>query len=323
MRISTTSSSIVIVSAALALLLLLLQIDTALALSLPPSSSSSRRDWLFAQAPVAAVLLTYAYGRAGYNVWQNRGIRHPAEHEQRVQATITQTLLASAAKPGHGSSDPSLRVLEVGMGTDCRIVRRGLYSQGFQQIAMKAKRNGDHKVQTIQLVGVDVQRPSSTVLDEARQVLNNKSNNSNNNLTVDLQFLQHSIIEKLPFEDGYFDAILCCLTLCSVTDPVLAVREMNRLLRPTGGALGFVEHVAVDPGNEYDHERHLAWLEQQQLWLDPWQQRVAANCHLHRYTQQTLQQELTNAQLLTQERFLVNAMWPVSMQACGVFQKQG
>lgn len=304
---SKVPSSLVLV------LLLIFAPSSAQALS-SPSPPPSRREWLL-QAPLGAAF-TYGYGRAFYNVFQNLGIQHPAAHEDRVAATITTTLTAAAAAAG--TSLPSrrrpLRILEVGVGKDCRVARRGLYTPGLQALAA-----GTKTTDQVQLVGVDLQIPTDeAVLTDARRVLQEASSSSS--LQVDLQVLEHSITQPLPFADGYFDAIVCCLTLCSVDDPVAAVHEMNRLLRPAGGALGFVEHVAVDPtvdGND------LQWLEQQQVWLDPFQQRVADNCHLHRYTQETLQQGLSaNTALLTQERFVVNAMWPVSMQACGVFQKQ-
>jgi hypothetical protein len=91
---------------------------------------------------------------------------------------------------------------------------------------------------------------------------------------------------------------------------------MKRLLRP-GGTLGYVEHVAVEPDEPY---RFLEW---QQEVLNPLQQAVADNCHLHRYTPEAIQSVFTSADSssLQQERFLVDNMWPVSCQCCGVIQK--
>lgn len=295
-------------------LILLALLDQTQGLSL---SKTTRRDWII-KAPIGAAL-AYGYGRAFYNTLQNIGIQHPVEHERRVQSTIATTLQAAALAASTTTTTTTrmqqsspLRILEVGMGTDCRIIRRGLYAQGLTTIADSGL------LDTVQLLGVDLQTPTDKVLTKARQVLDDTSKAVN--INVDLQVLRGSITDdQLPFDNGYFDAIICCLTLCSVDSPQRAVQEMNRLLRPRGGALGFVEHVAV---NQDTDDKNLAWLEQQQLLLDPWQQRLADNCHLHRYTQETLRQQLTNVKLLTEERFLVNAMWPVSMQACGVFQKQ-
>ncbi|WP_187683386.1 class I SAM-dependent methyltransferase [Nocardia wallacei] len=48
--------------------------------------------------------------------------------------------------------------------------------------------------------------------------------------------------EQLAFGDGEFDAAVACMTLCSVTDPSVALAEMARVVKP-GGRLRFFEHV--------------------------------------------------------------------------------
>lgn len=54
--------------------------------------------------------------------------------------------------------------------------------------------------------------------------------------------------ESLPFPDAGFDTVVVTLVLCTVSDPVLALREIARVLRP-GGQLLFLEHVrSEDPG---------------------------------------------------------------------------
>jgi SAM-dependent methyltransferase len=47
--------------------------------------------------------------------------------------------------------------------------------------------------------------------------------------------------QRLPLPDASADAVLLTWTLCSIEDPVAAVREMRRVLRP-GGEVHFVEH---------------------------------------------------------------------------------
>lgn len=77
--------------------------------------------------------------------------------------------------------------------------------------------------------------------------------------------------QALPFEDGSADAVLCTWTLCTIPDPVAAVREVKRVLRP-GGTFHFVEH-----GSAPD-EQVRRW----QSRLDGLQQRLAGGCHLDR-----------------------------------------
>ena len=47
--------------------------------------------------------------------------------------------------------------------------------------------------------------------------------------------------ERLAFPDAAFDTVVDSLTLCTYTDPVTAVKEMARVLKP-GGSLLMLEH---------------------------------------------------------------------------------
>jgi ubiquinone/menaquinone biosynthesis C-methylase UbiE len=77
--------------------------------------------------------------------------------------------------------------------------------------------------------------------------------------------------QSLPFEDDSADAVLCTWTLCSIPDPVAAMREVRRVLRP-GGTFHFVEHgAAPDPGVRRWQDR-----------LNGLQNRVACGCNLNR-----------------------------------------
>ena len=69
--------------------------------------------------------------------------------------------------------------------------------------------------------------------------------------------------------------------------------------------------------------KSLSFLELQQRVLDPLQQAVAHNCHLHRQTDAVISSAFgvdasEQATLLDTERFLCKEMWPVSLQCCGV-----
>jgi SAM-dependent methyltransferase len=48
--------------------------------------------------------------------------------------------------------------------------------------------------------------------------------------------------ERLPFESASFETAVSTLVLCTVPDPVAAIAELERVLKP-GGRLLFIEHV--------------------------------------------------------------------------------
>jgi SAM-dependent methyltransferase len=51
--------------------------------------------------------------------------------------------------------------------------------------------------------------------------------------------------EDIPGQDGDYDAVVACLTPCSVPDQRVALSEIRRVLR-SGGQLRYFEHVLSD-----------------------------------------------------------------------------
>lgn len=77
--------------------------------------------------------------------------------------------------------------------------------------------------------------------------------------------------QELPVGDACIDHVLTTWTLCTIPDVVRALREVHRVLKPSG-MLHFVEHGrAPDP-------RVARWQDR----LTPIQRRVASGCHLNR-----------------------------------------
>jgi ubiquinone/menaquinone biosynthesis C-methylase UbiE len=77
--------------------------------------------------------------------------------------------------------------------------------------------------------------------------------------------------ERLPIDDAHFDTVVSTYTLCTIADPLAALREMRRVLRP-GGRLLFAEHgLSPDPGVA-------AW----QRRLNPVWSPLAGGCRLDR-----------------------------------------
>jgi len=188
---------------------------------------------------------------------------------------------------------PNLRVLEIGIG---RAANLDLYPRGTE------------------LVGLDAAIPAATQRAgiEARA------------RTLGLGSLRwvEGDASVLPFEAGEFDAVVATKVFCSLTEPTAALREVSRVLAP-GGRFGFVEHVAADRGS---------FLEAQQILLDPLQQVLAGNCHLHRDTDALIvgstqrgggaaAPALFARQLVPIERYQAWRMWPIVQQAAGVMVK--
>lgn len=87
-------------------------------------------------------------------------------------------------------------------------------------------------------------------------------------LDVDLVALS---AEQIPLDDASFDSIVVTYTLCSIPNPVSALKEMRRVLKP-GGKLLFCEH-----GRAPD-ESVRRWQDR----LTPYWMKIGGGCHLNR-----------------------------------------
>jgi len=77
--------------------------------------------------------------------------------------------------------------------------------------------------------------------------------------------------QRLPAPDCSVDAVLCTWSLCTIPDPVAAVTEVRRVLRP-GGTFHFIEHGAAPD------ESVRRWQDR----LNGIEQRIAGGCNLNR-----------------------------------------
>lgn len=83
--------------------------------------------------------------------------------------------------------------------------------------------------------------------------------------------IQRISAETLPYDDRSFDCVVSTWTLCTIPDPVKALRETRRVLKPDGVFL-FLEH-----GRSED-EKIAAW----QNRLNPLQNIIGCGCNLNR-----------------------------------------
>lgn len=132
------------------------------------------------------------------------------------------------------------RVLEIGIGT-------GLNIRHYDQ----------NKVE--KLIGLD---PAMSMHRLAKKRIDSKG------LSVELIGLP---AEKIPLEDNSIDTIVMTYTLCTIPEPVQALREMRRVLAP-GGKLLFVEHGKAPDQNVQKLQSRL-----QPVWGP-----MAGGCHLGR-----------------------------------------
>jgi ubiquinone/menaquinone biosynthesis C-methylase UbiE len=75
----------------------------------------------------------------------------------------------------------------------------------------------------------------------------------------------------IPLADHAVDTVVMTWTLCSIPEPLIALREMQRVLRP-GGKLLFVEH-GLSPEPKVERWQHR---------LTPLWRHIAGGCHLDR-----------------------------------------
>ena len=138
------------------------------------------------------------------------------------------------------------RVLEIGIGT-------GLNLSFYDAQKVSA------------IVGVD---PAAQMQGKARERAEQIA------IPVEMIALE---LGQIQAEDASFDSIVCTFTLCTIPDPIAALEEMRRVLKP-GGKLLFSEH-----GRAPDLKVRL-WQDR----ITPLWKPLAGGCHLNRDIPQLL-----------------------------------
>ena len=80
-------------------------------------------------------------------------------------------------------------------------------------------------------------------------------------------------VEDLPFPDDSFDIVVATLVFCTIPNPDRVLRELRRVLHPSG-RLRFLEHVRAEGPR---------WARFQDVMVPVWK-RIGAGCHPNRDT---------------------------------------
>ncbi|RPH82129.1 MAG: class I SAM-dependent methyltransferase [Nitrospiraceae bacterium] len=107
--------------------------------------------------------------------------------------------------------------------------------------------------------------------------------------------IQHVTAESLPYDDQSFDFVISTWTLCTIPNPVKALREVRRVLKPDGMFLS-LEH-----GRSKD-AKVAAWQDR----LNPIQNIIGCGCNLNRKIDQLVSQ--ADLKIITLDRFRMQSV---------------
>ena len=107
--------------------------------------------------------------------------------------------------------------------------------------------------------------------------------------------IQQVTAERLPYDDATFDCAVSTFTLCTIPDPVTALREVRRVLKPEGRFL-FLEH------GRSDDSTIARWQDR----LNPFQNWFGCGCHLNRRIDQLVSE--AGLQLECMDRYVLSGV---------------
>jgi ubiquinone/menaquinone biosynthesis C-methylase UbiE len=114
--------------------------------------------------------------------------------------------------------------------------------------------------------------------------------------------------DRLPADDGSFDAAVASLMLCSVPDQEVALAEMRRVLRP-GGELRFMEHVR----SQSLGQRRVQLLVDATIWPA-----CFGGCHTGRDTVAAISAAGFTVKEVARYRLPDSGLWPTTPHALGI-----
>ncbi len=107
--------------------------------------------------------------------------------------------------------------------------------------------------------------------------------------------IQRVTAESLPYGDQSFDFVVSTWTLCTIPDPIMALREVGRVLKPEGTLL-FLEH------GQSNDQKIASWQDR----LNPIQNIIGCGCNLNRRIDQLIVQ--AGLKIVTIDRFQMESV---------------
>jgi ubiquinone/menaquinone biosynthesis C-methylase UbiE len=99
------------------------------------------------------------------------------------------------------------------------------------EVGVGTGKNVPYYTTSSEVIGIDISPQMLRKAKEKLIIFRGKS----------IEFHQMNV-QQLKFEENKFDTVVCTFVLCSVPDPIIAVKEMLRVLKPDGQLI-LLEHV--------------------------------------------------------------------------------
>lgn len=121
---------------------------------------------------------------------------------------------------------------------------------------------------------------------------------------IDIEYIEASA-EKLRFDDHVFDSVVCTYTLCTIPDPIKALQEIKRVLKPKGQFI-FTEH-GLAPDKKVSKTQNR---------INPYWKKVGGGCNLNRNIESLISEN--SLSFLSLDKMYIPGWKPVSYNYWGV-----